>query len=269
MHGLRRVIVPATPKPTMAIQNPSDPVPTQNPDPTPIWINCNRCRQRFVSMRNVQVCLSLPWLAMNALVLIGLFYVSHFLYISLMNVLLVGCCCTSQGSQFYLLCGWWFVCFLYWLKTKTDPFLFISINATDRICLFLCILSLHLCFVHGCSYRIFRPGIFSHPKEVSFEWIRAANQTTNLVVGRMYCSKCAQPAGWKVVRNTIHLLLWIFCFMCWQVNFNLTCSLRGANGTLLSVQARFCCQFLLLVLATKNLNAVVQCDKHVGAISSE
>ncbi|XP_059599241.1 uncharacterized protein LOC109124010 isoform X1 [Vitis vinifera] len=141
---------PSNPIPT---QNPSDPIPTQNPDPTPIWISCNHCRRRFVSMQNIQA---------------------------------------------------------------------VVVQARDPSSIY---------YVADDSYRIFRPGIFSHPKEVSFEWIRAANQTTNLVVGRMYCSKCAQPAGWKV--------------------------------------ARFCCQFLLLVLATKNLNAVVQCDKHVGAISSE
>ncbi|RVW32283.1 hypothetical protein CK203_078970 [Vitis vinifera] len=115
MHGLRRVIVPATPKPTMAIQNPSDPVQTQNPDPTPIWISCNHCRQRFVSMLNV------------------------------------------QG---------------------------VVVQARNPLTCY---------YVADHSFRIFR-----HTNEVSFERIRAANQTTNLVVGRMYCSKCAQPAGWKV-----------------------------------------------------------------------
>ncbi|XP_059599242.1 uncharacterized protein LOC109124010 isoform X2 [Vitis vinifera] len=112
---------PSNPIPT---QNPSDPIPTQNPDPTPIWISCNHCRRRFVSMQNIQA---------------------------------------------------------------------VVVQARDPSSIY---------YVADDSYRIFRPGIFSHPKEVSFEWIRAANQTTNLVVGRMYCSKCAQPAGWKVLEGS-------------------------------------------------------------------
>ncbi|XP_034709882.1 uncharacterized protein LOC117932702 [Vitis riparia] len=108
----------------MAIQNPSDPIPTQNPDPTPIWISCNHCRRRFVSMQNIQA---------------------------------------------------------------------VVVQARDPSSIY---------YVADDSFRIFRPGVFSHPKEVSFEWIRAANQTTNLVVGRMYCSKCAQPAGWKVLEGS-------------------------------------------------------------------
>ncbi|RVW32284.1 hypothetical protein CK203_078973 [Vitis vinifera] len=160
MHGLRRVIVPAT---TMAIQNPSDPIPTQNPsDPIQHKIPATQFQHKIPA---TQFQHKIP------------------------TQLQYGSAVTTAVDAL--------------LACKTFKYA-VVVQARDPSSIY---------YVADDSYRIFRPGIFSHPKEVSFEWIRAANQTTNLVVGRMYCSKCAQPAGWK--------------------------SLRGANGTLLSVQASF------------------------------
>lgn len=68
-------------------------------------------------------------------------------------------------------------------------------------------------FVHGCSASVFDSclGI------TTYEMI-------SLGLTRVFCLSCKQPAGWKIVRNTIPS---IFCFMCWQA-LNLTCS-SGRN----------------------------------------
>ncbi|RVW84462.1 hypothetical protein CK203_041284 [Vitis vinifera] len=140
MHGLRRVIVPAT---TMAIQNPSDPIPTQNPsNPIPTQNPATQFQHKIPTQ------------------------------------LQYGSAVTTAVDAL--------------LACKTFKYA-VVVQARDPSSIY---------YVADDSYRIFRPGIFSHPKEVSFEWIRAANQTTNLVVGRMYCSKCAQPAGWKVLEGS-------------------------------------------------------------------
>ena len=43
--------------------------------------------------------------------------------------------------------------------------------------------------------------------QITYEGIRGAHQVTNLTMTPVFCLICREPAGWRVVRNTIPLLL--------------------------------------------------------------